>query len=88
MQEHSTYVRARIDQNIKERANKALKTIGLSMSDAIRLLLAQIAEEQRFPFKVKFATPTTEEAIRELEKGRGQKVKSLPELAHSLHATD
>ena len=29
------------------------------MSDAIQLLLAQIAEEERFPFKVMFATPIT-----------------------------
>lgn len=45
----NTYVRARIDIATKERATSALEAMGLSVSDAIRLLMLRIADEQRFP---------------------------------------
>ena len=45
-----TIVRARIDSDTKDRATKALQAMGLSVSDAIRLLLLRVAEEQRLPF--------------------------------------
>jgi DNA-damage-inducible protein J len=48
-----TYVRARIDTQTKERATAALDAMGLSVSDAIRLLLRRVAEERRLPFEVK-----------------------------------
>ncbi|ECJ9816647.1 type II toxin-antitoxin system RelB/DinJ family antitoxin [Salmonella enterica] len=51
-----TYVRARIDNNTKERASATLAAMGLSVSDAIRLLMINIAEEQRLPFDVKVPT--------------------------------
>ena len=45
-----TYVRARIDAHTKERAADALQAMGLSISDAIRLLMLHIADEQCLPF--------------------------------------
>ena len=47
-----TYVRARIDSQTKERASDALEAMGLSISDAIRLLMLRIADERRLPFEV------------------------------------
>jgi DNA-damage-inducible protein J len=47
-----TVVRARIDSDTKERATAALEAMGLSVSDAIRLLMLRIAEEKRLPFTV------------------------------------
>jgi len=66
-----TYVRARIDTNTKERAASALEAMGLSISDAIRLLMLRIADEHRLPFEVKVPNATTKEAIAELEAGSG-----------------
>ena len=48
-----TYVRARIDTATKEQASDALEAMGLSISDAIRLLMVRIANERRLPFEVK-----------------------------------
>jgi DNA-damage-inducible protein J len=48
-----TYVRARIDSATKERAADALEAMGLSISDAIRLLMLRVADEQRLPFEVR-----------------------------------
>ncbi|HID31394.1 MAG TPA: hypothetical protein EYP19_15525 [Desulfobacterales bacterium] len=43
-----TYVRARIDTATKERATEALAAMGLSVSDAIRLLMLRIANDASF----------------------------------------
>ncbi len=80
-----TYVRARIDTRTKERATEALATMGLSVSDAIRLLMIRIAEEQQLPFTVKVPNATTKEAIQELEAGKGQRFNSVNELMADLN---
>ena len=43
-------VRARIDEKVKEEAAAVLAAMGLTLSDAFRLLLVKIAAEQRLPF--------------------------------------
>ena len=58
--------RARIDTSTKERAADALEAMGLSISDAIRLLMLRIADERRMPFDVKALTPPRAKAIAEL----------------------
>ncbi len=83
-----TYVRARIDTNTKERAASALEAMGLSVSDAIRLLMLRIADEQRMPFHVKVPNATTKKAIAELEAGKGKKFTSVNGLMADLHADD
>ncbi|MCY4098816.1 MAG: type II toxin-antitoxin system RelB/DinJ family antitoxin, partial [Rhodospirillales bacterium] len=65
-------VRARIDRDTKDRAADALRAMGLSMSDAIRLLLLRVAEERRLPFAVEVPNSLTVQAIQELEEGRGK----------------
>jgi DNA-damage-inducible protein J len=50
-----TYVRARIDSRTKERAAKTLAAMGLSISDAIRLLMLRVVDERRLPFEIKGA---------------------------------
>ncbi len=54
-----TYVRARIDSATKERAADALAAMGLSISDAIRLLMLRVVDERRLPFEVKAPNATT-----------------------------
>ena len=44
-----TVVRARIDSDTKARATEALQAMGLSVADAIRLLLLRVADEKRLP---------------------------------------
>lgn len=83
-----TYVRARIDTNTKERAADALEAMGLSISDAIRLLMLRIADERRLPFEVKVPNATTRKAIEELEAGKGKSANSIDELMAELDADD
>jgi DNA-damage-inducible protein J len=83
-----TYVRARIDSNTKERAADALEAMGLSISDAIRLLMLRIADERRLPFDVKVPNTATRKAISELEADKGKKFNSVDDLMADLHADD
>lgn len=59
------YVRARIDQDTKERATEALKAMGLSVSDAIRLLMVRVADERRLPFEIQAPNAQTRAAMEE-----------------------
>jgi DNA-damage-inducible protein J len=83
-----TYVRARIDSKTKERAAIALEAMGLSISDAIRLLMLRVADEDRLPFDVKVPNTATREAMTELEKGKGKKFTDVDDLMADLHADD
>jgi DNA-damage-inducible protein J len=86
MQTADTYVRARIDTRTKELATDALEAMGLSVSDAIRLLMIRIAEERRLPFTIKVPNATTRKAIAELENGKGKRLNSVEALMDDLHA--
>lgn len=88
MRTTDTYVRARIDTATKERAADALEAMGLSISDAIRLLMLRIADERRLPFEVRVPSATTREAIAELEAGKGKRFSSVDALMADLHADD
>ena len=82
------YVRARIDSRTKELATNALEAMGLTVSDAIRLLMIRIAEERRLPFTIKVPNATTRKAITELEAGNGKRSNTIDELITDLNADD
>src|SRR6202000_155844 len=77
-------VRARIDAATKERAAAALGAMGLSISDAIRLLMLRIADEQRLPFNVEVPNAETRRALPELEEGKGHRAASVEEMFKEL----
>ena len=85
-QAQDSVVRARIDTATKERAIEALADMGLSVSDAIRLLLIRVANERRLPFKVKAPNAATRRAIAELEAGKGYSANSVQEMMAMLNA--
>lgn len=79
-----TVVRARIDSRTKEEAAAALEAMGLSVSDAIRLLMLRVAEEHRLPFEVRVAKPETAKAMREIEEGKGERFDKAEDLFKDL----
>lgn len=79
-----TVVRARIDSDTKKRASEALQEMGLSVSDAIRLLLIRVANERRLPFMLQAPNRTTRKAMDELEQGKGKRFDSADELFEDL----
>ena len=80
----STVVRARIDSDTKTRATEALRAMGLSVSDAIRLLLLRVADEKRLPFTIRAPNAATVKAMEELDAGKGKRFSSAEELFEDL----
>lgn len=79
-----TMIRARIDSDTKERAVEALDAMGLSVSDAIRMLMRRIADEKRLPFDVREPNAATEQAMNELDGGCGKRFDDAEELFRDL----
>ncbi len=77
-------VRARIDTETKARASAALAAMGLSVSDAIRILMLRIADEERMPFDVMVPTSATVKAMKELDEGKGQRFETPDDLFSDL----
>ena len=78
-------LRARVDADTKERAADALEAMGLSISDAIRLLMMRVATERRLPFDIKVPNAVTREAMAELEAGKGKRFDGVESLIADLH---
>ncbi|MBV8868082.1 MAG: type II toxin-antitoxin system RelB/DinJ family antitoxin [Acetobacteraceae bacterium] len=83
-----TVVRARIAGNVKQEAARVLEQMGLSVSDAIRLLLVRIAREKALPFEVKVPNDETIAAMEEARRGKGRKYRSVGEMMKDLNADD
>ena len=64
-------VRARIDEHIKEEASAVLATMGLTVSDAFRMLLTRVAREKALPFDPLAADDATIAAVKQARR-RGQ----------------
>ncbi len=77
-------VRARIDSDTKARATETLQAMGLSVSDAIRLLLLRVANEKRLPFTVQVPNATSIKAMKELDEGKGRRFGNAEELFRDL----
>ena len=77
-------VRSRIDAETKQRAAAALEAMGLTISDAIRLLLLRVADEKRLPFDVKVPNAESRQAMRELTEGKGKCSASAAALFKDL----
>ena len=62
-------VRARIDEGIKSEASAVLSAMGLTVSDAFRMMMTRIAGRRPSPSSRWFRTPETIQAMREARKG-------------------
>lgn len=83
-----SYVRARIDTATKERATEALDAMGISVSDAIRLLMIRVADERRLPFEIKAPNKDTLTAMNELEDPKAVSFDSVDALMADINADD
>lgn len=81
-------VQARIDGVVKEEAAAVLAAMGLTISDAVRLLLIRVAQEKALPFELLIPNQTTIDAMKEAQKGRLPQFESIEALMDDLHADD
>jgi DNA-damage-inducible protein J len=84
----TTVVRARIDERVKKDATAVLASIGLTVSDAFRLMMVRIATEKRLPFEPLVPNAKTIAAMRAARRGDLVAVGSADKLLADLNADD
>ena len=67
MAAQTSMIHIRVDDKIKAQATETLSAMGLTVSDAVRLLLHRVVAEQAFPFELKVPNAETREALVEAE---------------------
>jgi DNA-damage-inducible protein J len=84
----NTVVRARIDERVKEEAAAVLATIGLTVSDAFRLMMMRIAKDKALPFEPLVPNAETIEAMKAARRGEVTTANTPEKLLASLNAGD
>src|SRR5512145_1609557 len=59
------FVRARVDESVKQEAEAVLDYLGLTVSDAIRLTLTRVARDKALPLELKMPNAETQAAMAE-----------------------
>ena len=80
----TTMVHVRVDERVKNDAARTLAAMGMSVSDAVRMLLVRVAAEKALPFEVKVPNAATLKAMRELEAGKGRRSANADSLFKDL----
>jgi DNA-damage-inducible protein J len=84
---HSTMLHVRVDDEIKAQASEALAGMGLSLSDAVRILLKRVVSDQAFPLELKVPNAETRAAMQEaraMAKARTARFNSADALINDL----
>jgi len=81
-------VHVRVEKRIKTQAAKTLSAMGLSVSDAVRVLLTRVAVEKALPFEVKVPNAATAAAMQEARKGGLPSFNSVSDLMADLDKED
>lgn len=61
----TTMVHVRVDENIKAQATETLASMGLTISDAVRVFLTRVVADKELPFALKAPNATTRAAMAE-----------------------
>ncbi|WP_428001561.1 type II toxin-antitoxin system RelB/DinJ family antitoxin [Acidovorax sp.] len=83
----SSMLHVRVDDDIKAQAGEALAAMGLSVSDAVRILLKRVVNDQAFPLELKVPNGETRAAMEEaraMAKARAARFDSASALIDDL----
>ena len=86
----SSMLHIRIDDETKTQATEALAAMGLSMSDAVRIFLKRVVNDQAFPLELKVPNAETRAAMEEaraMMKARQARFESTDALFDELERT-
>lgn len=65
----TAFVRARVDETLKNEAAAVLADMGLTVSDVVRIALTKIATEKALPFDLRVPNKLTAETLAKSERG-------------------
>ena len=81
-------VRARIDENIKEEATVVLAAMGLTVSEAFRIMLTRVTRKKALPFEPLVPNAVTIKAMKEARKGGLRSFALVDAMVADLNAVD
>ena len=84
----NSIVRARISERVKEDASAVLAAMGLTVSDAFRLMMVKIAADKALPFEPLVPNAKTIAAIKAARRGEVAKAGTAAQLLAALNADD
>jgi DNA-damage-inducible protein J len=84
----SSMVHIRVDGEVKDQASEALAKMGLTVSDAVRILLTRIATEKAMPFEIRIPNRATLAALEAGERGEVSRASSVAAMMADLNAND
>jgi len=80
----TTMVHVRVDEKVKQKASATLKKMGMSVSDAVRIMLVRVAAEEALPFEIRVPNATTVKAMQAADRKEGKRFKSPEALFEDL----
>lgn len=83
----TTMIHVRVDENVKAQATETLASMGLTVSDAVRVFLTRVVADKELPFAIKAPNASSRVAIAEAEeiiKSRNARFASVDELIDDL----
>lgn len=81
-------VHIRVNQKVKKRAAKTLAAMGMSVSDAVRILLVRVAAEKALPFELRVPNRKTMAALEAGERGEVSRATTVAAMMAKLNAND
>jgi DNA-damage-inducible protein J len=84
----NSLVQTRIDVALKEEAAAVLATMGLTVSDAVRMMLIRVAHDKALPFEPLRPNADTVKAMQEARRGKLKRFGSVEALMADLDADD
>lgn len=80
----TTMVHVRVDEKVKAKATATLAKMGISVSDAVRMMLVRVAAEKALPFEVRVPNATTVKAMQSADRKQGKRFRSAEALFEDL----
>lgn len=65
----TAFVRARIDETLKDEAAAVLADMGLTVSDVVRIVLTKVARDKALPFEMRVPNKLTATTLAKSERG-------------------
>lgn len=84
----TTVVHVRVDEQINKQATETLATLGLSVPDAVRIMLERVVAEKTLPFDARVPNAETIAALEACRRGEVASFTTIEDLMIDLNADD
>ena len=82
---NATTIQVRLDKKTKKQAQEVFSVLDISMSEAIKLFLRQVALQRGIPFEIKIPNDLTDKTLRDSEEGKNlHKASTVDKLFKEL----